>query len=127
MANKGKVDALNYAGELKEYIKVHEEFDALKVKEKEIIARINKSHIKEVDFAKKENSVIEVDGKSYALSAVMDRNHKKTGSEQVFKYTIHAATIIKTEEAVQTVTEPSSSEKKKAEKEAKKQEKKDKK
>jgi len=123
MAGKGKVDALNYAGELKEYIKVHEEFDALKVKEKEIIARINKNHIKEVDFAKKENSVIEVDGKSYALNAVMDRNSKKAGSEKVFKYTIHAATIIK-EEAVQTVTEPTAKEKKEAEKAKKKEEKK---
>lgn len=123
MAEKGKVDALDYAGELTEYIKVHKEFDALKIKEKEIIARINKDHIKAVDFTKKENSIIEVEGKSYALSAVMDRNSKKTGSEKVFKYTIHAANIIKKEEDTvkkQTVTEPTAAEKKKAEKEAKK-------
>lgn len=102
MAKKAKVDALNYAGELKAYVKVHEEFDALKVKEKEIIARINKDHSKSVDFAKKENTVIDVDGKSYALNAVIDRNNKKPGSEKVFKYTIHAATIIKEEEKPKT-------------------------
>lgn len=127
MAKNGKPD---YASELTAYIKVHEAFDKLKVEEKEIIARINKDHIKEVDFNKKENSVIEVEGKSYALSVVQDRNSKKAGSEKVFKYTIHAANIIenkKEEKTESTVAEPTAKQIKEAEKAKKEQEKKDKK
>lgn len=82
---------MNYQENLEAYVEVNKEFETLREREKEIVAEINNNHIESV--LKTDNSIVEVDGESFALSVVMDRDAKKKGEDKVFKFKIHSAKI----------------------------------